>query len=129
MIESATAGLKIAPVLPDKNTGSVEQMRDAYKTQRAKLKKATEGFEAIFVTQLLKQAHQSMQGANALFGSSSESKFYAEMRDELLAQQISKTGEFGIGKMLFQKLERTLPPNPDKPDTMTHSAAMTRAQE
>lgn len=111
-------GLKMSAILPDKNTGSVAALRAEYIAKRDKLKKAAEGFETIFVTQLLKQAHQSMKGANALFGSSSESKFYAEMRDELLAQQISHTGQFGIGKMLFQKLERTLPPNPDTPESI-----------
>ncbi len=108
--------LKSTAILPDKNTGSsptIEQVRAGYTQQRDKLKKATQDFEAVFLTQLLKQAHKSMQGEGALFGNSSEAKFYAEMRDEMMAEHLSKTGQFGIGNLLYKKLEKTLPPNPD----------------
>ncbi len=109
--------LKSAPILPDNNTGStvtIEELRSGYTRQRDKLKKATQDFEAVFLTQILKQAHKTMQGEGSLFGKSSQSQFYAEMRDELMAQNLSKTGQFGLGRMLFQKLEKTLPPNPDQ---------------
>ncbi len=108
--------LKSQAILPDKDTGataSLEQVREGYTRQRDKLKKATQDFESVFLTQMLKQAHKSMQGEGALFGSSSEAKFYGEMRDEMLAQHLSKTGQFGIGNLLYKRLEKTLPPNPD----------------
>ena len=108
--------LKSQAILPDKDTGStptIEQVREAYTRQRDKLKKATQDFEAVFLTQMLKQAHKSMQGDGSLFGNSSEAKFYGEMRDEMMAEHLSKTGQFGIGSLLYKKLEKTLPPNPD----------------
>lgn len=109
--------LKTAPTFPDNSMGStatLEEMRTGYTRQRDKLKKATQDFEAVFLTQILKQAHKTMQGEGSLFGKSSQSQFYAEMRDEMMAQNLSKTGQFGLGRMLFQKLEQTLPPNPDQ---------------
>ena len=108
--------LKSQAILPDKNTGNsptLEQVREGYTRQRDKLKKATQDFESVFLTQLLKQAHKSMQGEGSLFGNSSEAKFYAEMRDEMMAQHLSKTGQFGIGNLLYKKLEKTLPLDPD----------------
>ena len=81
--------------------------------QRAQLKKATQDFEAIFVGTLFKEMRKTMSGDNPLFGNSSETKHYQEMMDDTVAQNLSKTGAFGLGNMLYKKVERTLPPDPE----------------
>lgn len=81
--------------------------------QRAKLKKATQDFEAIFLGLMLKQMRQSTAGENALFGNSSEAKLYQEMLDEVTAKQMSQTGAFGMGNLLYKKLEALMPPDPE----------------
>jgi peptidoglycan hydrolase FlgJ len=83
------------------------------KRQRDKLKKATQDFEAIFVGMMLKEMRKTMTSDNPLFGKSSESKYYQEMMDDAVAHQISRTGQFGLGSLLYKKVEHTLPPDPD----------------
>ncbi len=80
--------------------------------QRDKLKKATQDFEAVFVGIMLKQMRKSMDGGNALFGNSSEAKLYQDMMDDATAAQMSRTGSFGLGNMLYKKLEPLMPADP-----------------
>ena len=81
--------------------------------QRAKLKKATQEFEAEFIGTMLKEMRKSTQSDHSLFGSSSEAHHMQEMMDEQMAQHLSKTGAFGLATTLFKSVERTLPPDPD----------------
>ncbi|HLK57573.1 MAG TPA: rod-binding protein [Chthonomonadaceae bacterium] len=87
--------------------------------QRAKLKKATQDFESVFVGMMLKQMRKSMTGSNALFGNSADAKLYQEMMDDTTAQQLSKTGAFGLAKILYKTMEHMLPadPTPSTPNT------------
>ena len=90
--------------------------------QHAKLKKATQDFEAVFLGQMLKQMRKSMSGGNALFGNSNEAKMFQEMADEATANQMSKTGGFGLAKTLYTSLARMLP-NEDAPAAPAGSTA------
>ena len=54
--------------------------------KRAKLKKATQDFEGVFIGMMLKQMRKSMTGGSPLFGSSYEAKYYQEMVDEKAVQ-------------------------------------------
>jgi peptidoglycan hydrolase FlgJ len=95
--------------LPNPNqTPNTAPMSEAAR-QREKLKKATQDFEAVFVGMMLKQMRKSMTGGNALFGNSSDSKLYQDMSDDATAQQLSKTGGFGLAKLLYKTMEHTLP--------------------
>lgn len=76
--------------------------------RQARLKKAVQDFEAIFIGMLIKQMRQSMAGSNPLFGSNAQAHYYQEMMDEAIAQRLSQTGAFGLGRMLYQKMERLL---------------------
>jgi Rod binding domain-containing protein len=91
---------------------SVAEGSEASK-QRARLKKATQDFEAVFIGMMLKQMRKTMAGENPLFSKNSEAKYYQEMMDDAVAQQMSRTGQFGLGEMLYKKVEKTLPPDPD----------------
>jgi peptidoglycan hydrolase FlgJ len=84
-----------------------------YKRQRDKLKKATQDFEAVFVGMMLKEMRKTMTSDNPLFGNSSQAKYYQEMMDDAVAHQISRTGKFGFGDLLYKKVERNLPPDPE----------------
>src|ERR1051325_8235900 len=86
---------------------------DEYKKQQSKLQKATQEFEAVFIGMMLKQMRKSMTGGDGIFGNSPESKTYQEMMDDTLATNLSQTGSFGLAKVMYRSLERTLPPNPE----------------
>ncbi len=76
--------------------------------KRAKLLKATQDFEGVFIGMMLKQMRKSMAGSSPLFGGSYEAKYYQEMVDEKVAQQMSKTGSFGLAKTLYKSMEHSL---------------------
>ena len=76
--------------------------------QSASLRKAAEGFEAIFVRQILASARQSSLGGEDLFGSQANDTF-TQMRDERFADIAASTGAFGLARQLEVQLARALP--------------------
>ena len=79
---------------------------------RAQLRKAAQGFEAIFVRQMLSTARAaSLGGSDALFGGQAQETF-AAMRDEHFADIAAQTGAFGLAKQLETQLARLLPATP-----------------
>ncbi len=81
---------------------------DTAEAKKAKLKKATQGFESVFVGLMLKQMRKSLDNGKSAMGNSSESKLYKEMMDEALAGRISEGGSFGLAKTLYQRMEKHL---------------------
>ena len=76
---------------------------------RAQLRKAAQGFEAIFVRQMLSTARAaSLGGDDALLGGQAQETF-AAMRDEHFADIAAQTGAFGLAKQLETQLARLLP--------------------
>src|SRR4051794_8164192 len=94
-------------------TAAHAKAKDAYTKEKTRVTKATQDFESVFIGMMLKQMRKSMAGDNALFGKSSESKIYQDMMDDSLAQQMSRTGTFGIAKAMVKSMENRLPPDPD----------------
>lgn len=87
--------------------------KDSYTKEKARVTKATQDFEAVFVGMMLKQMRKSIAGDSPLFGKSPEAKIYQDMMDENLANQISHTGSFGLARAMMKSLAHTLPPDPD----------------
>ncbi len=88
-----------------------------YAKQHDRLQKTTQDFEAVFIGMMLKQMRKSIAGKNELFGNSSEAKTYQDMSDDATAKQMSKVGTFGLARVMFKSMSRTLPPNPDEDET------------
>jgi flagellar protein FlgJ len=79
---------------------------------RAQLRKAAQGFEAIFVRQMLTAARAaSLGGKDALFGGQAQETFTA-MRDERFAEIAAQAGTFGLAKQLEAQFARLLPAAP-----------------
>ncbi len=66
--------------------------------QAKALQKAAQGFEAIFIRQMLSAARQAGTG-DVMFGSEAQSTF-RQMLDNQLAEQAAQQGVFGIGKLV-----------------------------
>ena len=78
-------------------------------TDGAALKKAAQGFEAIFVRQMLAAARStSLAGEDDLFAGQAQETF-ASMRDERFADIAAQTGAFGLAKQLEAQFARLLP--------------------
>jgi flagellar protein FlgJ len=76
---------------------------------RAALKKAAQGFEAIFVRQMLSAARAtSLAGDDPIFGGQAQETFTA-MRDERFAEIAATTDAFGLAKQLEAQFARLLP--------------------
>ncbi|WP_298193390.1 rod-binding protein [Novosphingobium sp.] len=77
---------------------------------RAALKKAAQGFEAIFVRQMLAAARAtSLAGDDPIFGGQANETFTA-MRDERFADIAAQAGTFGLARQLEAQFAKLLPP-------------------
>lgn len=82
----------------------------ALSPERAKLREAAQGFEAIFVRQMLAAARTTTFG-NDMFKEQGNETF-TQMRDERFADIAAKSGAFGLAKQLEVQLAKTLPSTP-----------------
>jgi len=64
------------------------------------LKKATNGFETIFIKSLMTE----MEKGSKMFGSGTGSEIYQDLANQSLSESIGKRGTLGIGKMLYNQL-------------------------
>lgn len=67
----------------------------------AKLKKATEGFEAIFLKKLFSQMRSSVKETQ--FGQSLGKEIYDDMFTEAMANAAAKSKTLGMGDMLYKQ--------------------------
>lgn len=67
-----------------------------------KLEKAAQGMEQMFVKQLVATMRKAMPGAS---GDSYATGMYKDMFDDALAESISKRGDFGLAKQVFETIE------------------------
>ena len=77
------------------------------KTAEEGLRRVTQEFESVFISELLKQMRKP-EWSNGLFGEDRTMKIYAVMRDESFASEMSKAGGLGIGSMLYAELRKGL---------------------
>jgi len=84
-------------------TQNISQPKISDEKQKAKLQKAVQDFEALFVNYLLKTMRKSVNKDEE-----SESGFGGEMMQEMfdfeMAKNISRTSRLGVGEMLFRQM-------------------------
>jgi Rod binding domain-containing protein len=68
--------------------------------EKAKLKKAAEGFEAYFVHQLLQEMRKTIPHNGNGFGGG----FYEGLFDEALAEKVAKGDGIGMAKTIMNKI-------------------------
>ncbi len=92
-----TLGTDTAPVSLQKDASVLSEAAQ----RRLKLKKATEEFESIFLSQILKNMRSaSLNEEEGGFGKD----VMMSMADEAVSQQLAKSGALGIGDLLYQRL-------------------------
>lgn len=72
-------------------------------SDRARLHKAAQEFEAMFLRQILSSARTSTQGSEALFGHKPDDTF-TQMRDENFARIMAQSGKLGLAARLEAQL-------------------------
>lgn len=75
--------------------------------EKSDLREVAEGFEALFLRQMLSAASKSDFGGDDLFGNKGDDTF-TEMRDAQFAEIASKSGSLGIADMLELQLGRQI---------------------
>lgn len=70
----------------------------------AKLKKATQGLEAIFAKQLLSEMRKSVQKVS--LGQSMGKEIFEDMMDQTIAENASKGGALGLGKQMYDTFSK-----------------------
>ena len=73
--------------------------------QVAQLRKATQDFEAVFLTLTLKQMRSTIEKGEMFHGGMGEDVF-TEMLDEEFAKKTAATGHTGLAELLFRQLSR-----------------------
>jgi peptidoglycan hydrolase FlgJ len=71
--------------------------------QKAKLRKASRDFEAIFVRELLKSMRSTLQDGG-MFGSGAQGEIFSGMMDDAVASKIAERGDLGLGNILYQRM-------------------------
>jgi flagellar protein FlgJ len=80
--------------------------------ERARLHKAAQAFEAIFVREMLSAARSEKFG-ETLWGTGQGNDTFTAMRDERFADIAAQTGAFGLGQQVEAQLAaRVAPPVP-----------------
>jgi len=77
--------------------------------ERARLHKAAQAFEAIFVRQMLTAARQTSFG-DTLWGTDQGSDTFTAMRDERFADIAAQSGTLGLGKQVETQLAARIAP-------------------
>ena len=98
------------PYMPNHHTESVEKRLQQMSTKEVKeeqeaLKKATEDFEAIFLTMMFKNMRNTVPDGG-LMEKSFGRGIYEEMQDEKMAEEIASNGGVGLAKELYQQLSQ-----------------------
>ncbi len=96
---------KTPPHRPGKTPGKTEADRSvtAASDKAARLKKACEDMESLFIHQLIKEMRATIPKSD-LFGKSQAQDIFTGMLDGQLAQEISQTRGLGISTLLMRQL-------------------------
>ena len=74
---------------------------------REKLRKATEEFEEIFITMMLKEMFKNLGNTGFLDGGKHE-KMFRDMLIEERAKDMAKSADFGLGEQMFDQFQKLL---------------------
>lgn len=102
---TAAESAKFADVLKDLQNKATVKAEDAAAAKRDKdLRKACEGFEAMFLSMMYKQMRATVP-ENTLFGESNALKIFQDMRDDELMKNVAAGGGIGIADMMYKQLQ------------------------
>ncbi len=75
--------------------------------EEKQLKEACQGFEEMFLTQMMKQMRKTApQGG--MFGGSQSEKQFEEMLDQERAKSWSQEGGVGLASMMFEQMKKNM---------------------
>lgn len=75
--------------------------------KKAKLRKAAEGFEAIFIRKLLSTMRTTMS-ENSMFGSGVSGEIYGDIIDSAVADAMAEKNVLGFADMLYRSMVKSV---------------------
>ena len=94
---------KAEGALNPKEAEAVKEAKAA-ETRDKDLKKACEGFEAMFLNMMYRQMRATVP-EDTLFGESNAMKIFQDMRDDELMKNVAAGGGIGIADMMYKQLK------------------------
>lgn len=94
---------KADEALKPKDAAALQETKAAEKRDKD-LKKACEGFEAMFLNMMYRQMRATVP-EDTLFGESHALKIFQDMRDDELMKKVAAGGGIGIADMMYQQLK------------------------
>lgn len=86
-----------------KEAAALQEAKAAEKRDK-ELKKACEGFEAMFLNMMYRQMRATVP-EDTLFGESNAMKIFQDMRDDELMKNVAAGGGIGIADMMYKQLK------------------------
>lgn len=74
------------------------------------LKAATQQFESYFLHKLLTEMRKTVPKDANLQDDGDQGKIFQDMMDQTLADSMSKRGDFGLAKMLYDQMKNSIGP-------------------
>ncbi len=90
------------PASRKKNTVPLNQQENV-EARKARLHKAAEDFEEIFVREILKNMRSTLMDGG-MFGQGTIGDMYSTMMDEVLAEKISAGGTLGLADVIYRQV-------------------------
>ncbi len=83
-------------------------LKKASQAEKRRLKAACQGFEAIFLHEMLKSMRRTIPKSGLLDGGLRD-RIYESMFDEAVSKSLSRRGALGIADMLYNQLSPHIP--------------------
>ena len=80
---------------------------DDIEVKKTKLRKAAEGFEAIFARQILESMRSTLTDGG-MFGSGSIGETYSYIMDNAIAETIAKRGDLGLADHIYNQMVKSI---------------------
>ena len=80
---------------------------DNIEARKAKLRKAAEGFEAIFIRQILKSMRSTLT-SGGMFGSGSVGEIYSDIMDNAISEKIAERGDMGLADIIYKQMVKSI---------------------
>jgi peptidoglycan hydrolase FlgJ len=97
--------MKIPPVSPPTGSPPVADTSNVSDEEKAALQKVSEGFEAIFVNQMVGEMRKTVEKGGLVPESQAE-RIYSAMLDQEFSSQIASSQQIGLSKMIYDHLLR-----------------------
>lgn len=105
---------KFLPLKPADTSKKID--KNDIDARKARLRKAAEGFEAIFARQILRCMRNSFTNGG-MFGTGSVGEIYSDILDNAIAEQMSVRSALGLADTIYKQMVKSIEADSDSNKT------------